>query len=772
MADMKEFSTTVSFWVGQIDNYEMQFQPWEKRSKKIIDRYRDERKGAKTKARFNLLWSNVQTLHPAIYDTPPKVNIDGRQKNDSDLTRYTALVLERAASYYVGHDIFDDVMKQATLDRLLSGRGTAWIRYIPTFQDVEQITDDASMQSEDGVDEPDQELYSEDTTPDYVHWQDFGHTWARTWQEVRGVWRKVYLSRAELVKRFGKEIGSIIPLDAKPRSDDGKETETGKKASVYEIWDKTKKQALWIHKDHPEPLDEKDDPLKLKDFFPCPKPIYATLTNDDLIPTPDYIQYQDQAQELDALTGRIESITKALKVAGVYASDAEGIDRLLSEGVENKLLPVSQWAAFAEKGGLAGIFSLMPMQEILIVLQGLYQSREQVKQAIYEITGISDIIRGASNPNETLGAQELKGQYAGLRLGSMQKDVARFARDMVRIMTEIIAEHFSMDTIKQVCGIELLTEVEKQQLQMMQQQMQAQSQQQPMEGQPPPPPPQIPEEIQDKMKLLDLPTWEEIEAVIRNDMVRCFAIDIETDSTIKQDQEAEKASRNEFLASAGGFIQQMQTVQNPELQPLLMEMLMFGVRGFKVSRELETTFDNVLDKMKKQIENPAPAQPDPAIQAEQAKMQMEQGKLQASAQSEQMKLQSSQQTEQLKAQIETKKIDTDAQIKQQELQIKGREVSLKEQETQAKIRQENLNMELEKMRISLEMIRAQKENTAEGEVTEDIDANADIVNILNQGMMAIAQAQAESNNAVIQAIQNPPPREVVRDSNGNIAGVR
>lgn len=765
----KEFSTTVSFWVGQIDNYEMQFQPWEKRSKKIIDRYRDERKGSKAKSRFNLLWSNVQTLHPAIYDTPPKVNIDGRQKNDNDLTRYTALVLERAASYYVGYDIFDDVMKQATLDRLLSGRGTAWIRYVPTFQDVEQITDDATMQSEDGVNEPDQELYSEDTIPDYVHWQDFGHTWARTWQEVRGVWRKVYLSRAELVKRFGEEIGNQIQLDAKPRTEDGKETETGKKATIYEIWDKTKKKALWIHKDHPEALDEKDDPLKLKDFFPCPKPIYATLTNDDLIPTPDYIQYQDQAQELDMLTGRIESITKSLKVAGVYASDAAGIDRLLSENVENKLLPVEQWAAFAEKGGLAGVFSLMPMQEILVVLQGLYQSREQVKQIVYEITGISDIIRGASDPNETLGAQELKGQYAGLRLGAMQKDVARFARDMVRIMTEIIAEHFSMDTIKQVCGVELLTEIEKQQLQAMQQ-LQVQA----IDGQPP-----IPEEIQKKMELLNLPTWEEIESVIRNDMVRCFSIDIETDSTIKQDQEAEKAARNEFLTASGSFIQQMQTIQNPELQPLLMEMLMFGVRGFKVSRELETTFDNVLDKMKKAQENPAPPQPDPAIEAEKMRADAEMQKAQATMQAEQQKLQNSQQIEQLKAQT-SKEIE--AGKAQVQIQIEQMKMDNQRQIEQMKLEYANItdNRRIEadvaKTRIQAKSQIPENAYMADEDMHEGeppmVTIMTQLSSALNEGLGAIAQIQQQGNQQVIEAIQNPPPREVLRDGNGNIVGVK
>lgn len=681
MADTtgSKISSTVAFWIGQIDAYELNFQPWEKRSKEIIDRYRDERKGAsKNKARFNILWSNVQTLAPALYASPPIVNIDRRFQDDDDLGRYSALVLERATMYYVNQDLFDNVMRQMVLDRLLPGRGTPWIRYVPTFKDVEQVTDDATMQSDDGKEEPEQELYSEDVVPDYVHWQDFGHTWARTWQEVRGVWRKVYLSRAELVKRFGEKIGNSIQLDAKPRTDDGKETEAGKKATVYEIWDKTKKKALWIHRDHADPLDEKDDPLRLKDFFPCPKPLYATLTNDSLVPVPDFIQYQDQARELDMLTGRIDMITKALKVAGVYAANAQGLDRLLSEGVENKLIPVDQWAAFAEKGGLAGVFALLPMQEIMQTLIGLYESRDRVKNDLYEITGISDVIRGATDAAETATAQQLKGQYASLRLNHMQGDVSRIARDMVRIMAEIIAEHFDLDTIKQVSGIKLMTQAEKQQVQMQR------AQQQPQmgpDGQPMPPP-ELPEEIQELMKL---PTWEEIEAVIRNDTARCFRIDIETDSTIKTDQEAEKAARTEFLNAAGSFIQQMASVPNPELQPLLMEMLMFGIRGFKVSRELETTFDSVIDKMKKAAENPVPPPSDPAAEMEKMKLQAAEKKMQGDMQLADQKVKADialinakSQADQQRMGLEMQKNQSDAQLKQVDIALKQADIKLKE----------------------------------------------------------------------------------------------
>lgn len=726
MTTESNVSSTVAFWIGQIDTYEQKFQPWEKRSKEIIDRYRDERKNTKGRAKFNILWSNVQTLSPALYARPPKVNIDRRFQDNDDLGRYSALVLERASSYFVGQDMFDDVMKQSVLDRLLSGRGTTWIRYVPTFKAVEQVTDDMSE---------DQELMYEDVVPDYVHWCDFGHTWARTWQEVRGVWRRVFLSRAELVKRFGEEIGNKIPLDARVKTEDGKETDIGNKAVVYEIWDRVKKKALWVHRDMPEVLDEKDDPLKLKDFFPCPKPLYSTLTNDSLVPVPDYILYQDQARELDTLTGRIESITKALKVAGVYAADAQGLDRLLSEGTENKLIPVDQWAAFAEKGGLAGVFSLMPMNEIVQTLVALYEARDKVKQDLYEITGISDVIRGATKANETATAQQLKGQYASLRLDNMQKDVSRFSRDMVRIITEIIAEHFSIETIKQISGIKLLTEAEKQQLQIA-----AQS------GQP------LPEEL---TELLDLPTWEQIEQIIRDDAARCFRIDIETDSTIKTDQEAEKAARTEFLNAAGTFIQQMVQVPNPELQPLLMEMLMFGVRGFKVSRELETTFDSVIDKMKKAAENPAPPQPDPAIEAEARKAEMEGSKIKNDSQIKMLDIQSNVQIEQQKNELEKMKLQlqeresvSENQIKQAELQIKQKELEIKEAELQLRAQEVAINAHIAQNPPSLPEQPKQPEPQKQEQGSE---------------MMAAALA------GIAQAMNNTSaPKKIIRNKQGLI----
>ncbi len=116
-----------------------------------------------------------------------------------------------------------------------------------------------------------------------------------------------------------------------------------------------------------------------------------------------------------------------------------------------------------------------------------------MKQDLYEITGISDIVRGQTSASETATAQQIKGQFATLRLDNNQKDVARFSKDLVVIMTEVIAKHFSLDTIKQVSGVKLMTAEEKQLVEAQQQQamMMAQQTQQP--------PPPLPEEIEEQI---------------------------------------------------------------------------------------------------------------------------------------------------------------------------------------------------------------------------------------------------------------------------------
>lgn len=779
----KDDRRRVSRILQNIKLYEKEFEKWEKRGQEIVQRYAAERKSRTAgRRRYNILWSNVQTLQPALYFSPPKPNIERRYKDKDPAGREASEVLERSVTYFVNESLFHDNAENAVLDRLLPGRGVMWVRYVPHFRDktvselpgpgveiTQDAEDDAEMVNNEQI------LEYEEIKWDYVHWKDFGHALARTWSEVELAWRKVFLDKDELIARFGKEIAATIPLDHSSVDDDESEsgvktTEHDRKATIYEAWDRIAKDVTWIHKDVADPLDVVDDPLEIKDFFPFPKPLYATLTTDSLIPTPDYDEYKDQAAELDELTARISSITKSLKVAGIYDASAEGVERLLSEGVENRLIAVKSWAIFSEKGGLSKAVDYLPIDMIAKVLQGLYEIREKIKADLDEITGIADIIRGQSDPRETAAAQDQKGKFATMRLSKAQIKVSEFMKELVQIGAEVIAKHFSVDTLKMISGSQLMTNQEKlvfqQQQQMAQQAFQqaqqvAQMHQQaqsipghPAQGvpapaqQPPAPPPQL-------LEKFNAPSWEDVMAVLKNNAALCFKIDIETDSTIKQDQDTERQARLDFLETSGTLIEKMAEAQEPTLAPLLGEMLMFGVRGFKNARSLEQVFEETIEKIKKMPPKPTPQ--DPA-----------QIKAQSDLQIAQMKMSSDEKMAQYKAQ-------TDAMWAQKDRDSDLRQAAADLQLEQAKFRADMaLEMQQHKDKMQLAIVEAQADHFKEMvkiQAQASKDAQEQKAKALEGEQHAkVGSSIAEAVHGLAAAVKAPKKTTLIKGSDGKTSG--
>ena len=640
MANQELPNQEVSDWVNAIATYDRTFKKWEGRTEKIIKRYRDDARGYNDPTtKFNILWSNVQTIIPAVFSRLPKPEVTRRFRDNDPIGRVAGMILQRALEFEVEHyPDYRSAMQNAVQDRFLGGRGVAWVRYEPHFgtpDDGFQITEDADEAENESL-QPEAIEY-ECAPVDYVHWRDFGHKVARTWEETTAVWRKVYLGRSALVERFGEELGNIIPLDTSPE-EAGKKMmkaqEVENQALVYEIWDKESGQAIWLSKSMGKILDKRNDPLELENFFPCPPPLYATLTNESLEPVPDFSLYQDQARELDMLSDRIDSLIKALKVRGVYDASVPELVRLFSEGEDNALLPVKNWSAFSEKQGLKGAIDLVDITPIATALRDAYTAMEQVKQQIYDITGISDIIRGQTNANETATAQQIKGQYASLRLKAMQNEVGFFAQEIIRIKAQIMCKHFSPETLIKISAAAQLSPDD----QML-----------------------VGQAIQ----------------MLTKDPLMGFRVEIAVDSMLQADEDQEKQDRMEFLKAAGGFLQQANEVgqQNPDIVPLIMDMLKFGITAFKVGRTMEGEFDKVADAMKQKASQPQQPKPDPEMlkiqalqQDSQTKAQTEQAKIQADQQSSQMRLQMEQQRDQsamqLKMQIDKAKIIQDSQLEQ------------------------------------------------------------------------------------------------------------
>ena len=729
-ADTNPDLRKIARWVAEIDLYDREASKWQKQRKRIIKRYKDDRgdrEDGAFGARFNVLWANIQTQMPSLYARNPKPDIQRRFKDTDQVGRIASDVLERCSNFFVETDAFYSANRRAVKDYKLLGRGTTWERYVPHMAPSPEITDVVA----EGDEPPSVEVVEfEECLTDYIHPDDFGHNICRTPDEIWCMWRIVYMDRARLVQRFG-DAGKTVTLDYAQKGANGDKVEDGvSKASIYELWDKDRKCAVWFHKDKPEALDLRSDPLKLANFFPAPMPMFANLANDSCIPTPDYIEYQDQAIELDDLTNRISHITKALKIAGVYDASAEGIGRLLNEGVENKLIPIENFAILAEKGGLANAISFLPIKDIASALMDLYSARDKVKQDLHEISGIPDIVRGQSDAAETLGAQEIKTAFAINRISDDQRDVQRFVREQIRIKVDIICGHFQLETIKKISGVQLFTAQEKAEIKAFQQAMQAAQQPPPppapgMPQQPqmaPPQPPQALQGLTDEQvtDMMGDPTWEDVDALIRDEAMRNFRIDIETDSTIKADEQEDKQSRVEFVEAIGKYMESALPAgqQHPELVPFLLEGLQFLARGFPVGKGMESALNTAIAKLEKVAANPPPKQnPDiMKIQADaqlkQQEMQMDgqqaQAKLQAETQLEQMKTQGAIQTQQAQLQGDLQagaaKLAQEKELAQYKMQMDAQtdqhENALEAQREQAKLAQE---MELQRLKLDSQM---------------------------------------------------------------------
>jgi hypothetical protein len=621
-------------WISELELAERYMKPWRDKCEKIVARY-TEQKGqvSGSKRRYAVLWANQETLKPTVYAKPPIPVVLRRFKDEDPVGRVASEVLERALIYAGDAYDFDGILKLARNDYLLVGRGQTRVRYVPTIEPAdeegESVTNVVEAEEYEAGEEGDQsetpaeQVTWESVICDHINYLDFGTNAAREPSEIRFVYFKAYMTRDQLKERFtkqsqsGKSIGDMVPLDWKPEGDDDKvNAEQFNKACVYEVWDKQERQVFWISRAYSvAPLDQRDDPLKLKDFFPCPMPMVATCGPESIIPIPDYEYFRDQAEEVDELTMRIGLLTDALRMVGIYAAhEDDKIANLFSKNNENKMIPVDNWAAFAERGGIKGLVEWVPVDMVIVVLKGMFEARKQLMDDVYQITGISDIMRGDTDPNETRGAQEIKQKNGSTRVKEKQKEVARFARDSLRLKAEIIASKFSIETLKAMTNIQLLTNMEKQQIGMQmqayQQQvqaMQAAAQQQPpqgMPGAPPqqaqapqqPPPPPVP---QDKLQLMSKPSWEDVKGLLSNEGLRQFRIDVETDSTVEPDQMRDKQDATEFITAVGGMIaQSLPVVQAaPPMGQLVAEMIKYVARRFNAGREMEDTIDKVLDQI-------------------------------------------------------------------------------------------------------------------------------------------------------------------------------
>ena len=553
---------TPEYWTRELQAARKWFQRWHELARSIERRYllhaRDAERGmgSGSQGDFPLFWSNVETILASMYGQVPKVSVDRTHLDpNDDAARVAAVIIERIFDYEAD-DLENSpyyIMQDCIQDRLVSGMGVAWARY--EF-DEEQIPLAEGLMNPDGTPVTMSVITEERAPIDYVRWEDFLYSPCRRWIDKRWLARRVPMSRQQLFKRFG-EAALNVPLSLKGapnrqnRDDDPLRAQVEDQADVWEIWCVTTRTAYWYVQGHERLLDTKQDPLALSDFFPVRRPLIATHLTNAFLPRPDYVYAKSQYEEMELIAQRCTMLTEALKLVGVYDKTADGVQRMLNQAAHNQLIPVDNWAMFAEKGGIKGMVDWLPLEMVVKTLEYLTARKVTLSTEVFELLGISDIQRGMSIRSETATTQRLKAQFGSARATKATAEIARFVTDCYRMRAEIICRHWQPQTIMTVSQIDKTPDAQL-----------------------------APQAIQ----------------LMKTDPTFAMRVKISADNVTAPDWELEKSLRVDFLGALSGFLASASPMVDkyPGTAKSMLQIIQWVASGFKGAKAIEGVMDQAL----------------------------------------------------------------------------------------------------------------------------------------------------------------------------------
>ena len=573
----------IAYWKTELERANRRLEKFWRQGKKVNQRFRDESDsniGQSNLHHLNLFHANIKTESALLFGSIPKTDVSRRFADPhDDVSRVAAEILQRLinTSIEAPGDSDTEVLGACLQDRLLAGMGVARIHY--------------NFEAQDDV------IYNEQAKISYVYWQDFRWSFARIWSNVTWVSFDSYLTQDEIKKRFGAAKLAKLQQNENDGNEVSRDETTPPGYKITEVWDKQSLSVIWLSEDCDLVLDEKPDPLQLEGFFPCPPPMAANTTTTICTPKSDYAFAQDLYNDIDLLTQRISIITRAVKVVGTYNAESIEIKRMLQEGVDNDLIPVSNWGLYSEKGGLQGQIDWMPLKDIVDALGKLQELRNEKIELLYQITGMSDIIRGHSDPYTGVGQDKIKAKFASIRIQLMEDRFAHFCSQLMRLRAEVVSRHFSAESIAMQASIDNFQEhplVVNQALQLIQ---------------------------------ADPDNW-------------LWKIQIKPESIAMADYAQIKADRTEFLTALGAFLSSSMQAGEvaPQFVPFLLELMRWALAGFKGSQQIEGVLDQAIQAANEAAQNPEQPEENPKIAEIQAKAAAEQQKQEHKAALEMEKL--------------------------------------------------------------------------------------------------------------------------------------
>lgn len=532
MTDKIDNQPQRDLWMHKISAAEKKFAEYYDLITEIRQYYRNDKKRNKQ----NIFWASVETLKPFVYFKQPQPFVVRVNKNANQAQALACKILERALAWNMKQFDFDSVVKYARNDFLLSGMGILWEQYCSSFKQVG--TDFIKDKEKVETTYVSPIMFLADT--DKVN----------VWEDVEWIARRMYMNISEVAANFSAETVEKV------RSQCGQNSVL----TVYEIWDKPTRTIYYISPQYgADFLHIQPDVLHLSGFFPCPKPIMATLANDGIIPVPDYVEIKSLLEELDGVNNRMRLTMQALKVSGCYDNSFPELANILDKDIT--LISLADFDKLKDAGGIKGVIDFAPIGQYVEALQILAQRRQVLIDSIYEVTGVSDIMRGTSQRVETATAVTQKTNFGTLRNQDRQNDMQRFLKDLFAIKAEIICEHFSPEFL-----LSFLTAEERQNHETM-------------------------------IKAVQ---------ILKHDKLRGMMIDLETDGCYNQEATGQKVldTLNDINTMIGEAMK-MVSVQ-PALLPLYRQMIESAVATMPNARQFDVIMEQVFNKIETELNKPEP----------------------------------------------------------------------------------------------------------------------------------------------------------------------
>jgi len=757
----------VAYWLSEIKAARKREKDFLKDGEKILNIY--DGTSQKT-VPFNILFSNTETLLPAIYSAIPRPVVERRFKDDDPLGKHAAEAGARMLEYLLDtnledYDPFDTVMRHTTLDALLPGRGTACVKYDAQITGMDEA-ESADTPTEESAEAP--MVQYEIICLETKGWNRVTYGYAKKWSKVPWIAFEHYIDKQEATRLFGAKIAGQIKYtkndkqddeDRRTRTQDEKYQGDIKTACVYQIWDKQDgKMVRYVSAQYTEGmLKEEEDPLQLSGFYPCPKPLQFLDKTHSLTPTALFKIYENQAVELNIIQLRINGLVKACKARGLYDGSLGTEIQKLMEADENELVPAESASSLAAEKGLQNAIWFMPLEVIQSTLQTLYTARESCKQVIYEITGISDILRGASAASETATAQNIKNQWGTLRLKRYQKTVAQYARDLMRLMLELAASKLSEETWAKMTGLPFVTSQQAQQLQQLAMIAQQTGQ-------------QLDPTTQAK---LQAPIWGDILKLLQNDLSRSYRIDIETNSTVEPEAAEDQKNINDLMTALAQYLNGVGPLIAKGILPFgaAQSMMLAIARRFRFGSEVEEYIKAMV---------PPPPENDGKAQQQQLQDQQKSMQEQLAMQQQQGDMALQMKTMQAEKDLMAQKVDLE--LREMQLKADSEKCAMHQQMGEQKLAMQSqvhavktsATDQVRTLKDQSSKKEAQSAHMADTKLSSSVDAIqavTDQMAKMNESLLTAIQRQADQTASVLQSLTAPRRRRAIRGKDGKIEAV-